>query len=65
MNHSIDDIITLITAMRDKALALQHMEKDLHDNMQDSVVMRNMMDDIRAMARQIVYDDMVEDKQPS
>ena len=57
MSHNINDIITLITAMRDKALTLQHMQNDLHEDMHTNVVMRNIMDDIRAMARQIVYDD--------
>ena len=63
MSHSIDDIITLITAMRDKALVLQHMTNDISDSMQDVILMKNIMDDIRAMARQIIYDSQLPDKQ--
>lgn len=57
MSHNINDIITLITAMRDKALILQHMTDDLTERSQDKTLMKNLKDDIRAMARQIVYDD--------
>lgn len=64
MSHSIDDIITLITAMRDKALVLQHITKDLPTNEQNNILMKNTMDDIRAMARQIVYDDQDQTTSP-
>lgn len=58
MPHSIDDIIILITAMRDKALVLQHMHNGLPESDRDQILMKNLRDDIRSMARQIVYDDL-------
>lgn len=56
MRHDIEEIIKVINAMHDKAVLLDRIY-DLPDSQKDRVLMRNLMDDIKAMARQITYED--------
>lgn len=60
MHHDIEEILKVINAMHDKAVLLNRMY-DIPESTRNKVVMRNLMDDIKAMARQLTYeDDMLE-----
>jgi hypothetical protein len=59
MRHDIHEIIKVINAMHDKAVLLTRMY-DFPEPDRDKVLMRNLIDDIKAMARQITYEDSSE-----
>lgn len=57
MQHDPHEILKVINAMHDKAILLIRMQHDTPEKDRNSVIIRNLLDDIKAMARQLTYVD--------
>lgn len=57
MRHDPHELLKLINAMHDKAVLLIRMQHDTPEMDRNLVVIKNLLDDIKAMARQLTYED--------
>lgn len=57
MQHDPHEILKVINAMHDKAVLLIRMQHDTPEADKNLIVINNLLDDIKAMARQLTYED--------